>query len=117
MIEAGAYGRSWPDWHLGPEQAVQASQLVRAEVLLPVHWGLFNLAYHGWTEPAERVLVAAATAGVSVTIPRPGQSVEPAALPALTRWWPEVPWRTAEEDPIVATKMGALAVGAAGATP
>jgi L-ascorbate metabolism protein UlaG (beta-lactamase superfamily) len=117
MIEAGAYGRSWPDWHLGPEQAVRASQLVRAEVLLPVHWGLFNLAYHGWTEPAERVLVAAATAGVSVTIPRPGQSVEPAALPALTRWWPEVPWRTAEEDPIVATKMGVLAVGAAGATP
>jgi L-ascorbate metabolism protein UlaG (beta-lactamase superfamily) len=117
MIEAGAYGRSWPDWHLGPEQAVQASQLVRAEVLLPVHWGLFNLAYHGWTEPAERVLVAAGRAGVTVTIPRPGQSVEPVALPALTRWWPDVPWRTAEEDPIVATKMGALAVGAAGATP
>jgi len=105
MIEAGAYGRAWPDWHLGPEQAVLASQLVRAKVLLPVHWGLFNLAYHGWTEPAGRVLVAGGKAGVRVTIPRPGESVEPAALPPLTRWWPDVPWRTAEEDPIVATGM------------
>lgn len=103
MIEAGAYGRAWPDWHLGPEQAVQASQWVRARVLLPVHWGLFNLAYHGWTEPAERVLVAAGRAGVSLTLPRPGQSVEPTALPALARWWPELPWRSAGEDPIVAT--------------
>lgn len=109
MIEAGAYGRAWPDWHLGPEQAVRASQLVHARVLLPVHWGLFNLAYHGWTEPAERVLAASAQAGVTVTLPRPGQSIEPAAPPALTRWWPALPWRSAEEDPIVATWVAAAA--------
>ncbi|BDG04189.1 MBL fold metallo-hydrolase [Anaeromyxobacter oryzae] len=117
MIEVGAYGRAWPDWHLGPEQAVLASQMVRAEVLLPVHWGLFNLAYHGWTEPAERVLVAAEKAGVTVTVPRPGQSIEPAALPPLTRWWPDVPWRTAEVDPIVATRMGPVRVGVDATTP
>jgi len=117
MIEAGAYGRSWPDWHLGPEQAVRASRMVRADVLLPVHWGLFNLAYHGWTEPAERVLVAAGKAGVKVAIPMPGQSIEPGALPRLTRWWPAVPWKTAEEDPIVATRIGAAAVGVGEATP
>ena len=23
------------------------------KVMLPVHWGLFNLALHGWTEPVE----------------------------------------------------------------
>ncbi|GEJ56592.1 MBL fold metallo-hydrolase [Anaeromyxobacter diazotrophicus] len=106
MIEAGAYGRSWPDWHLGPEQAVRAAELVRAKVLLPVHWALFNLAYHGWTEPAERVLAAARGAELRVTLPRPGQSVEPDALPALARWWPEAPWKTAEEDPIVPTGLG-----------
>jgi L-ascorbate metabolism protein UlaG (beta-lactamase superfamily) len=103
MIEAGAYGRSWPDWHLGPEQAVHAARLVRAKTLLPVHWGLFNLAYHGWTEPAERVLAAARTANLPVAIPRPGQSIEPDALPAFVRWWPDVPWKTADEDPIVPT--------------
>jgi L-ascorbate metabolism protein UlaG (beta-lactamase superfamily) len=108
MIEAGAYGQSWPDWHIGPEQAVRAHQMVRGEVLLPIHWGLFNLAYHGWTEPIERTLVAAAAAGVDVAAPRPGQSFEPETLGpgGLTeRWWPDVPWRDADEYPIVSTNV------------
>lgn len=108
MVEVGAYGRNWPDWHLGPEQAVLATRWVRAEVLMPVHWGLFNLAYHGWTEPAERVLAAAGKASLTVTLPRPGQSIEPEALPPHVRWWPDLPWKTAEEDPIVASQVTGL---------
>ena len=34
--------------------------------MLPVHWAGFDLALHGWTEPIERVLVAAEAAGVRV---------------------------------------------------
>ena len=33
----------------------------------------------------------------------PGQSIEPEAPPALARWWPDVPWKTANQDPIVPT--------------
>ncbi|MCA9655840.1 MAG: hypothetical protein KC501_38395, partial [Myxococcales bacterium] len=99
------YGQAWPDWHLGPEQAVRAQQMVRGELLLPVHWGLFDLAYHGWTEPIERVLVAADEAGTAVVAPRPGESVEPTRPPPLLAWWPEVPWRSAREYPIIATKV------------
>lgn len=105
MLEVGAYGRPWPDWHLGPEQAVRAHQMVRGEVMLPVHWGLFNLAMHGWTEPIERVLVAAEAQGVTVATPRPGQSFEPANVPPVQRWWPDLPWRPEADYPIVATKM------------
>lgn len=105
MIEAGAYHRAWPDWHLGPEQAVLAHQMVGGRVLLPIHWGLFDLAYHGWTEPIERVLVAADAAGVTVIAPPPGLSVEPTAAVELARWWPEVPWESAEHHPIVATGL------------
>ena len=105
MIEAGAYHSAWPDWHLGPEQAVVAHQMVRGRVMLPIHWGLFNLAFHGWTEPIERVLVAAESSGVVVLAPRPGQSIEPEAPGPMKAWWPEVSWRTAAQDPIVATLM------------
>lgn len=111
LIESGAYNQAWPDWHLGPEQTVRAHQMVRGELLIPVHWGLFNLATHAWTEPAERVTAAAAAAGVEVRIPRPGQSVEPEALLPFERWWPDVPWRRAEEDPIVSSQMDAAPPG------
>lgn len=103
MIEVGAYNQAWPDWHIGPEQAIRAHKMVRGDVFLPIHWGLWSLAAHGWTEPAERVLAAAAKDGVRVAIPRPGESIEPAALPPFVKWWPDLPWRTGEQDPIVST--------------
>ena len=105
MIEVGAYGQGWPDWHIGPEQAVLAHGWVRGEVLLPIHWGLFNLSAHGWTEPIERVVVAAEQAGATIISPKPGGSVEPERPPTTERWWPALPWRTAEEAPIVSTKV------------
>ena len=100
MIEAGAYSALWADVHLGPEQAVLAHRLVRGDVMLPVHWGLFDLALHGWTEPIERVLAAADSQGVRAASPRPGDMVEPATLGRPTRWWPSVPWERAADAPV-----------------
>jgi len=105
MIETGQYHAAWPDWHIGPEQAVVAHGMLRGRVLLPMHWGLFQLAYHGWTEPADRALAAAEQAHVALVVPKPGQSVEPEAPPAVRRWWPEVGWQTAAQAPIVSTRM------------
>jgi L-ascorbate metabolism protein UlaG (beta-lactamase superfamily) len=105
MIESGQYNRAWPDWHIGPEQAVTAHGMLRGQVMIPVHWGLLTLAYHAWTEPVERVLAAAARTGARVETPRPGLSVEPGVPPPPERWWPQVPWQTAAEAPIVSTRM------------
>ena len=105
MIEVGQYNQAWPDWHIGPEQAVLAHRMVQGRVLLPVHWALFGLAAHGWTEPIERVLAAAGQRGETVLTPKPGQSVEPGAPPAPERWWPNLPWKTGAQDPIVSTQM------------
>jgi L-ascorbate metabolism protein UlaG (beta-lactamase superfamily) len=105
LVESGAYSGLWADVHLGPEQAVAAHVAARGDLLIPVHWGTFNLASHAWTEPAERILVAAERAGVSLAIPRPGESVEPADPPPIERWWPEIPWQTAEEAPVVSSGL------------
>ncbi len=105
MFEVGAYAKYWPDWHLGPENAVRAHELVRGDLLLPVHWGLWSLALHGWTEPAERTLLEVARRGARAFLPRPGQSFEPADLPPSERWWPELPWDTVEESPIEPTGL------------
>lgn len=108
MIEVGAYHRAWPDWHIGPEQAVKAHHLVGGKVFLPVHWGMWDLAMHGWTEPAERVVAEAKKHGTVLAMPRPGESIEPANLKPFEKWWPEEPWQTAEDHPIVSTKIDGM---------
>ena len=86
LIKIGAYGETWPDIHLTPEQAVDANTKLRGNLLLPVHWGTFNLAFHSWDEPAERVVAAAGTS-TRLIVPRPGQSIEPATVRSLEPWW------------------------------
>ncbi len=105
LIEVGTYAQSWADWHLGPEQAVEAHALLRGNVFLPIHWGLFNLSTHGWTEPIERVLAAAERSGVTALTLRPGEAFEPDRPLQIRRWWPNLPWRTFEEYPVVSSRL------------
>lgn len=102
MMEVGQYHPNWPDWHLGPEQAVLANQWVRAKILLPVHWGAFDLAMHSWTAPMERTLVAAKKAGVKVITPRLCKPVEPLLEDSSPWWTPNIPYKNAEQEPIIA---------------
>jgi L-ascorbate metabolism protein UlaG (beta-lactamase superfamily) len=106
LIEVGAYNALWADVHLGPEQAVQAHKDLRGALMLPVHWGTFNLALHPYSEPIERVLTAAKSAGVKIVSPRVGQIVDAASPPAIERWWPKMPFETAQRAPVVSSGLG-----------
>ncbi len=103
LIESGQYHSSWPDWHIGPERAVQAHEAVRGRAMIPIHWALLTLAYHGWTEPIERVLAAAPARQATVLTPRPGQSFAPGTPAPFSRWWPALAWETATQSPLVST--------------
>jgi L-ascorbate metabolism protein UlaG (beta-lactamase superfamily) len=87
LIKIGAYDETWAEIHMNPEEAVRAHQDLRGRVMLPVHWATFNLGFHAWREPADRTLAAARKAGVTLVVPRPGQAIEPAGLPAVETWW------------------------------
>jgi len=107
LLGIGGYSPATPDLHLGPEQAVRAHVALQGRVLLPIHWGTFDLAQHGWTEPIERTLLAADRAAVDIVVPVPGQGVEPLAPPPVIQWWPEVPWNGAETSPVRSSGMTA----------
>ncbi|MCC2280459.1 MBL fold metallo-hydrolase [Streptomyces sp. ET3-23] len=92
MVQIGAYSEFWPDIHMTPEEGVRAhADLQRgapeAGVLLPIHWGTFNLAPHPWEEPAEGIIFAAHKAGATTAVPRPGRPFEPAVGIPLELWW------------------------------
>jgi L-ascorbate metabolism protein UlaG (beta-lactamase superfamily) len=90
MLEVGAFHESWGDIHLGPENALTAFEMLGGGVLLPVHWGTFNLAMHAWDEPAETLLRLASEKGARVLTPRLGQVFVPSQLEGPTPWWRDV---------------------------
>ena len=106
LIEAGQYDADWADNHLGPELAVQAHIQVRGRAMIPVHWALLKLAQHTWTEPVERVRVAARCHDVEVLAPRPGESIEPTQHPVISQWWPNLQWASASARPVLSTLNG-----------
>ena len=87
MVEIGAYHPTWGAIHLGPEGALTVHEMVRGEVLLPIHWGTFDLGLHAWAEPADTLVRLAEERGVRVATPMAGVPFEPASLDGLTSWW------------------------------
>jgi L-ascorbate metabolism protein UlaG (beta-lactamase superfamily) len=87
MLEIGAYGADWPDIHMGPANAVQAHIALQGKLLLPIHWGLFNLAFHPWREPVEWAMREAERHGVSLLLPEPGAPSEVSAASPHSFWW------------------------------
>lgn len=91
MIQIGAYSEFWPDIHMTPEEGLRAHLDLQGGaphgVLLPIHWGTFNLAPHAWAEPGEWSKEAAEEAGQAVALPRPGEPFEPAGKVPAEAWW------------------------------
>lgn len=86
LVECGAYSETWPNVHMQPEQSIAAHRLVRGKTMMPVHWGTFDLAFHRWDEPAERIRALAAEQGVHLVQPRPGETVRPDTT-LQSPWW------------------------------
>lgn len=87
LLEIGAYDADWPDVHMGPRNAVEAHLMLQGKLLLPIHWGLFNLAFHPWQEPIERLIAHAGGENVPLLLPTPGIPTEITGAGVNTSWW------------------------------
>lgn len=89
MLEIGAFHELWQDIHLGPDGAARAYAALggpeRAGLLMPIHWGLFDLALHGWRQPIERLLEIASRQGWPLFVPEPGLPTDVTVL--RSDWW------------------------------
>jgi L-ascorbate metabolism protein UlaG (beta-lactamase superfamily) len=90
LLPVGAYNDAWHAIHMDPEEAIRAHGDLGGNVLLPIHWATFNLAFHRWAEPVERVRAAAERVGAQLVVPLPGQRVDVLDPPPLTDWWTKV---------------------------
>jgi len=97
MLEIGAFNQLWRKIHLGPDNAARAFRgLAGAEdeaahpagLLMPIHWGLFNLALHAWRQPIERLTQLADAQSFKLWSPEPGRPTE--VVPGIelrSDWW------------------------------
>jgi len=94
MLEIGAFHPLWEAIHLGPDNAAKAFQAMgsRGGLMMPIHWGLFNLALHAWKQPVERMLELADERGIKLWLPEPGAPTEVVGGVELRSGW----WERAE---------------------
>ncbi|WP_374949985.1 MBL fold metallo-hydrolase [Mucilaginibacter sp.] len=86
MLEIGAYGSNWPDIHMGPDNASNAHLALKGKIMMPIHWGTFNLALHAWYEPAERLVEFGKQKNIELFLPEPGQPTN--VITAYnSNWW------------------------------
>ncbi len=85
MLEVGAYGKNWPDIHMGPDHASNAHIALKGKIMMPIHWGTFNLALHDWFEPIEKLVEFAQQKNIELFVPEPGKPTEVSAY--NSEWW------------------------------
>ena len=88
LMECGQYNEDWRLFHMMPEETVQAALDLDSKLMLPIHWGAFTLAFHDWTDPAERVTKTAAELNMPISTPKIGEPVIVGATEyPQERWW------------------------------
>jgi L-ascorbate metabolism protein UlaG (beta-lactamase superfamily) len=87
LMENGAYDGYWPAMHLSPEETVQAFLDLRARMLYLVHNSTFNLAFHPWQEPMERVAALAEAQRLPLATPVIGEVLTIGAPRTNVLWW------------------------------
>ena len=85
MLEVGAYGKYWPDIHMGPVNAAEAHLALKGKLMMPIHWGTFSLATHAWYAPAEKLVDYAREKDIEIFMPAPGTPTGASAY--NSRWW------------------------------
>ena len=73
-----------------PEQSVTAHRDLRGKTMMPIHNGTFNLAFHAWYDPLERVSEAAQQRGVALTTPIVGEVITLGEPMPQEAWWKPV---------------------------
>ncbi|GAB3906382.1 MBL fold metallo-hydrolase [Mucilaginibacter boryungensis] len=86
MLEIGAYGQHWADIHMGPDNASNAHLALKGKVMMPIHWGTFNLAPHAWYEPVELLLQYAREKKIELFLPSPGTPTDVDGA-FNSEWW------------------------------
>jgi L-ascorbate metabolism protein UlaG (beta-lactamase superfamily) len=107
FIENGQYNERWPDVHMQPEESLQAHLDLNGKLFVPVHWGMFDLAFHNWNEPVIRTHKLATDWEIPFLSPILGQVVDLSEETEQRQWWLELHQKKAPISLAIPTHVGA----------
>ena len=87
LLENGAYDTYWPSVHMTPEQTIQAFKDLNARLLYVVHNSTFDLAFHTWRDPLDRVSDLALREGLPLATPEIGEVLTLGRPRDNVLWW------------------------------
>ncbi len=90
FMECGAYNEGWSEIHMFPEQTAQAHLDVKGKLLMPIHWGKFDLALHPWKESVNRLSKKAEEEGIELFTPEIGELIILSDSTETKPWWKDV---------------------------
>ena len=86
LLENGQYNLAWHYIHTLPGETVQVAQDLNVKAFMPVHWGKFALAFHGWNEPMIDLKKYVESENLRMTTPMIGEPV------VLDKVYPDKVW-------------------------
>lgn len=80
-LEIDAWNPRWPNNHMFVAEVAEAFKDLKGKKLLPVHWGVFDLALHPWDESIEMMKKVAAEENIPIVTPKMGERKNISAEP------------------------------------
>lgn len=87
LIETGAYDPNWPGVHMSPDQSLQAHRDLGGGHMMPIHNSTFDLAFHPWYEPLERLRQLTTQSGHRLATPIIGAPFSLERPDVTEAWW------------------------------
>ncbi len=85
VLEIDGWNPAWPQTHLFPDEVIKAGNELKAKNILPVHWGVFELALHPWQESIEMV-IKNNNGKMNILTPKMGEMIIP-GYTETSYWW------------------------------
>ena len=77
----------WGEYNDKIRAMIKAFRDLKGKYLVPIHNGTFNLAFHPWYEPMERIMTLSLKENIQIIIPIMGQIIDIENVPKTDKWW------------------------------
>ena len=88
FLDSGQYNLAWEPVHMLPPQVGKATLELKAQKLIPIHWGMFSLSFHSWYEPPVKIKKQAEIKGIDLLTPKLGEMIT--LKDKTTHWWEDL---------------------------